>query len=63
MYMYTTLFACYWLYVYYLWLQFSEPVIDKLRLEKDNELERYRKASERKMRELEKQALQDGIVI
>jgi len=44
-------------------VQFSEPVIDKLRLEKDNELERYRKASERKMRELEKQALQDGILI
>ncbi|XP_067938726.1 cytoplasmic dynein 2 light intermediate chain 1-like isoform X2 [Watersipora subatra] len=43
-------------------VQFSEPLIDKLRLEKDDELERYRKASERKMVELEKQAMQDGIL-
>ncbi|KAL7063752.1 hypothetical protein AAHC03_0978 [Spirometra sp. Aus1] len=42
--------------------QFAEPQVDNVRQAKDEELERYRRQSERSMREQLKQAAADGLI-
>uniref|UniRef100_A0A183SRU4 Cytoplasmic dynein 2 light intermediate chain 1 n=1 Tax=Schistocephalus solidus TaxID=70667 RepID=A0A183SRU4_SCHSO len=42
--------------------QFAEPQVDSVRQSKDDELERYRRQSERSMREQLKQAAADGLI-
>lgn len=44
-------------------LQYAEPVVDAARARKDEELERVRRASDRKLRELAQQAQMEGVFI
>ena len=43
--------------------QYAEPAVDAARARKDEELERVRRASDRKLRELAQQAQTEGVFI